>query len=76
MSNGLTDPSLAASMMDRNAQHNLMMQAGLLAPSPQSLQMVPNSSGQQNPPMNLNMINNMNTMNMNFNGKWARFSSI
>lgn len=64
MSNGLTDPS----MMDRVAQQNLMMQAGLMGQ--QSLQMVPNSSAQMQPqsPMNLNMMNNMG-MNMNLNGK-------
>lgn len=59
-------------MMDRAAQQNLMMQSGMMAPSPQSLQMVPNSSqmNQQQsaqPPMNMNMMNM--GMNMNFNGK-------
>lgn len=65
MSNGLTDPS----MMDRVAQQNLMMQAGLVG-NQQSLQMVPNSSANQlqpQSPMNLNMMNNMG-MNMNLNG--------
>ena len=69
MSNGLIDPSLSSTMMERTAQHNLMMQGGMMAPSPQSLQMVPNSSShnqmQPQSPMNLNMMNNMN---MNFNG--------
>lgn len=52
-------------MMDRAAQQNLMMQNGMMAPSPQSLQMVPNSSQMNQPPMNM-----MNMgMNMNFNGK-------
>ena len=60
--------------MDRIAQQNLMMQAGLMGA--QSLQMVPNSSQMQpQSPMNLNMMNNMG-MNMNLNGKFLVFVKI